>query len=208
MADGMRNRINGSHSRLLERSLQHIFPAESFPFAVRLSIDLLAAAGSEHMMALSAASLAMTDAGIPLRSQIAGAQDRKHSDCLLSCSCCVAESFLLLVAFVHILEFCMTQTWASTVALNSVDLVLAQCVLVTGDLVPAQQLLFALAVSDCFQSCRFAETSGLLYAVAVSACLRSYQFTETSGLLFTLAVSACLQSCHFAEKSGRMQAHK
>lgn len=70
--DGARNRINSTHSRSLERHLQPVFPSETFPFAVRLSIDLLAAGGSETMMALAAASLAMTDAGIPIHSQIAG----------------------------------------------------------------------------------------------------------------------------------------
>lgn len=89
----MRNRINGNHSRLLERSLQTVFPSATFPFAVRLSIDLMAAGGSETMMALSAASLAMADAGIPIQSQIAGAPKSW---------CCMMSLYAVCVLPIHV----------------------------------------------------------------------------------------------------------
>ena len=81
----VRSRLNSSYSRILERSLKAVMPSTSFPFAVRLSVEMLAADGSEAMTALGAASLALADAGIPLKTQLAGI--RLHtSNSVLSCA--------------------------------------------------------------------------------------------------------------------------
>ena len=58
--------------RLLEQGLHAAMPSTHFPFAVRLNVDLLAADGSEAVPALSAATLALADAGVPVESHVAG----------------------------------------------------------------------------------------------------------------------------------------
>ena len=69
-AEKKRNRRN--IGRLLERGLHAALPSTHFPFAVRLNADLLSADGSESTAALSAASLALADAGVPIDSHVAG----------------------------------------------------------------------------------------------------------------------------------------
>lgn len=68
----MRQRARRNTGRLLERGLAAAFPSTPFPFAVRLNVDMLAADGSEAMTALSAASLALADAGVPITAHVAG----------------------------------------------------------------------------------------------------------------------------------------
>ena len=58
--------------RMIESGLSTAFPSDTFPFAVRMHVDLLASDGSEAMLALSTALLAMADAGVPLRDHVAG----------------------------------------------------------------------------------------------------------------------------------------
>ena len=64
---------------LLESGLATAFPSDTFPFAVRLHVDLLASDGSEAMLALSTALLAMADAGVPLRDHVAGMHSISHA---------------------------------------------------------------------------------------------------------------------------------
>ena len=72
VTEGEKKRNSRSIGRLLERGLHAALPATDFPFAVRLTVDLLSADGSETMAALSAASLALADAGVPISAHIAG----------------------------------------------------------------------------------------------------------------------------------------
>ncbi len=70
--DPVKQRVRRNTGRMLESRLSAAFPSTPFPFAVRLNVDVLAADGSETMAALSAASLALADAGVPVRAQVAG----------------------------------------------------------------------------------------------------------------------------------------
>ena len=72
VTEGEKKRNSRSIGRLLERGLHAALPATHFPFAVRLTVDLLSADGSETMAALSAASLALADAGLPISAHVAG----------------------------------------------------------------------------------------------------------------------------------------
>ncbi|KAL0036610.1 hypothetical protein WJX79_002514 [Trebouxia sp. C0005] len=72
--DPVKHRVRRNTGRMLESRLSAAFPSTPFPFAVRLNVDVLAADGSETMAALSAASLALADAGVPVRAQVAGMQ--------------------------------------------------------------------------------------------------------------------------------------
>ncbi|DBB10117.1 hypothetical protein WJX82_000225 [Trebouxia sp. C0006] len=72
--DPVKQRVRRNTGRMLESRLSAAFPSTLFPFAVRLNVDVLAADGSETMAALSAASLALADAGVPVRAQVAGTQ--------------------------------------------------------------------------------------------------------------------------------------
>ena len=54
-----------------------------FPFAVRLTTDVLADDGSAAMTAVSSASLALTNAGVQLSSPVAGWSLRSMLACIL-----------------------------------------------------------------------------------------------------------------------------
>jgi len=61
------------HGALAERSLLNLLPAEAdFPYAMRLVSDILESNGSSSMATVCGASLALMDAGVPLRSACAG----------------------------------------------------------------------------------------------------------------------------------------
>lgn len=90
-----RNRNSRNIGRLLERGLQATLPATHFPFAVRLNVDLLSGDGSEAMAALSAASLALGDAGVAVQEHVAGL--------LLPASGLLHHLVLLAKFFVHLL---------------------------------------------------------------------------------------------------------
>src|ERR1700687_4924434 len=61
------------HGALAERALTSLLPPESeFPYAMRLVSDILESNGSSSMATVCGASLAMMDAGVPLRSPCAG----------------------------------------------------------------------------------------------------------------------------------------
>ncbi len=61
------------HGILAERSLHYVIPDEDqFPYTIRLVSDILESNGSSSMATVCACSLAMMDAGIPVRSHVAG----------------------------------------------------------------------------------------------------------------------------------------
>jgi polyribonucleotide nucleotidyltransferase len=61
------------HGALAERALQNLLPSEAdFPYAMRLVSDILESNGSSSMATVCGASLAMMDAGVPLKSPCAG----------------------------------------------------------------------------------------------------------------------------------------
>ena len=61
------------HGALAERALVNLLPAETdFPYAMRLVSDILESNGSSSMATVCGASLAMMDAGVPLKSACAG----------------------------------------------------------------------------------------------------------------------------------------
>src|SRR5215470_11653151 len=61
------------HGALAERALMNLLPAETdFPYAMRLVSDILESNGSSSMATVCGGSLAMMDAGVPLKSACAG----------------------------------------------------------------------------------------------------------------------------------------
>ncbi|RPI73566.1 MAG: polyribonucleotide nucleotidyltransferase [Ignavibacteriales bacterium] len=61
------------HGNLAERSLKMIFPHEStFPYTVRVISDILESNGSSSMATVCAGSLALMDAGVPIKKAVAG----------------------------------------------------------------------------------------------------------------------------------------
>ncbi|MCX6550479.1 MAG: polyribonucleotide nucleotidyltransferase, partial [Acidobacteria bacterium] len=61
------------HGALAERALVPVLPAEeTFPYTVRIVSDILESNGSSSMASVCGGSLAMMDAGVPLKSPVAG----------------------------------------------------------------------------------------------------------------------------------------
>jgi polyribonucleotide nucleotidyltransferase len=61
------------HGNLAERALQGVLPAfEEFPYTIRIVSDILESNGSSSMASVCGGSLALYDAGVPLRSAVAG----------------------------------------------------------------------------------------------------------------------------------------
>jgi polyribonucleotide nucleotidyltransferase len=61
------------HGALAERALVNMLPAEDrFPYTVRIVSDILESNGSSSMASVCGGSLAMMDAGVPLKSAVAG----------------------------------------------------------------------------------------------------------------------------------------
>ncbi|AKS23754.1 MAG: Polyribonucleotide nucleotidyltransferase [Leptospirillum sp. Group II 'C75'] len=61
------------HGNLAERALKPVLPArDSFPYSIRLVSDILESNGSSSMATVCGGSLAMMDAGIPIKSAVAG----------------------------------------------------------------------------------------------------------------------------------------
>ena len=61
------------HGALAERSLTPMLPTEEqFPYTVRIVSDILESNGSSSMASVCGGSLAMMDAGVPLKSAVAG----------------------------------------------------------------------------------------------------------------------------------------
>jgi len=61
------------HGNLAERAIQAVLPAfEEFPYTIRIVSDILESNGSSSMASVCGGSLALFDAGVPLRSAVAG----------------------------------------------------------------------------------------------------------------------------------------
>jgi len=61
------------HGMLAERALQSLLPAyEDFPYTIRIVSDILESNGSSSMATVCGGSMAMMDAGVPLRAPCAG----------------------------------------------------------------------------------------------------------------------------------------
>lgn len=61
------------HGNLAERALKYIAPTEeAFPYTIRLNSDILESNGSSSMATVCAGSLALMDAGVPVKCAIAG----------------------------------------------------------------------------------------------------------------------------------------
>src|SRR3954462_9754108 len=61
------------HGNLAERALQGLLPAfEEFPYTIRIVSDVLESNGSSSMASVCGGSLALFDAGVPMRGAVAG----------------------------------------------------------------------------------------------------------------------------------------
>ena len=61
------------HGNLAERALQSVLPAfEEFPYTIRIVSDILESNGSSSMASVCGGSLALYDAGVPIRGAVAG----------------------------------------------------------------------------------------------------------------------------------------
>ncbi|MFQ5798012.1 MAG: polyribonucleotide nucleotidyltransferase [Bacteroidota bacterium] len=61
------------HGNLAERALRSLVPEETeFPYTIRVVSDILESNGSSSMASVCAASLALMDAGVPIRKAVAG----------------------------------------------------------------------------------------------------------------------------------------
>uniref|UniRef100_A0AC34F1Z2 Polyribonucleotide nucleotidyltransferase n=1 Tax=Panagrolaimus sp. ES5 TaxID=591445 RepID=A0AC34F1Z2_9BILA len=65
------NRRELGHGVLAEKSLKHVIP-ENFPYCVRLACQVLESNGSTSMASACVGSLALFDAGVPIKSHVAG----------------------------------------------------------------------------------------------------------------------------------------
>ncbi|MEX0821657.1 MAG: polyribonucleotide nucleotidyltransferase [Rhodothermales bacterium] len=61
------------HGMLAERALQYVLPTEEeFPYTIRINADVLESNGSSSMASVCSGSMALMDAGVPLRKPVAG----------------------------------------------------------------------------------------------------------------------------------------
>lgn len=61
------------HGALAERALQYVLPGEeSFPYTMRIVSDILESNGSSSMASVCGGSLALMDAGVPVKDAVAG----------------------------------------------------------------------------------------------------------------------------------------
>ncbi|MCB0640385.1 MAG: polyribonucleotide nucleotidyltransferase, partial [Phaeodactylibacter sp.] len=60
------------HANLAGRSLKKVMPKEKWPYTVRIVSDILESNGSSSMATVCAGSLALMDAGIPIRAAVSG----------------------------------------------------------------------------------------------------------------------------------------
>jgi polyribonucleotide nucleotidyltransferase len=60
------------HGALAERSVRPMLPLETYPYTVRIVSEILESNGSTSMASVCGASLALMDAGVPMKSAVAG----------------------------------------------------------------------------------------------------------------------------------------
>jgi polyribonucleotide nucleotidyltransferase len=67
------NRREIGHGALAERSLLAVIPSENdFPYAIRVSSEIMSSNGSTSMASVCGGCLALMDAGVPIKSPVAG----------------------------------------------------------------------------------------------------------------------------------------
>jgi len=70
---GGQNRREIGHGALAERSIEPVIPAEKdFPYAIRVSSEVMESNGSTSMATVCAGVLSLMDAGVPLKRPVAG----------------------------------------------------------------------------------------------------------------------------------------
>ncbi|HVK59578.1 MAG TPA: polyribonucleotide nucleotidyltransferase [Candidatus Kapabacteria bacterium] len=75
---GETGRISGpgrreiGHGALAERSIAPMVPVKEFPYAIRLTCEIMESNGSTSMASVCGGSLALMDAGVPLKKPVAG----------------------------------------------------------------------------------------------------------------------------------------
>ena len=61
------------HGALAERALVHVIPSEEeFPYAIRVVNDILSSNGSSSMASVCGSTMALMDAGVPIKAPVAG----------------------------------------------------------------------------------------------------------------------------------------
>lgn len=65
------NRRELGHGALAEKAIKHVIP-NNFPYCIRLAAQVLESNGSSSMAAVCGGSLALYDAGVPLKAPVAG----------------------------------------------------------------------------------------------------------------------------------------
>jgi polyribonucleotide nucleotidyltransferase len=60
------------HGRLARRGIQAVLPGEEFPYVMRIVAEITESNGSSSMASACGASLALMDAGVPVKSPVAG----------------------------------------------------------------------------------------------------------------------------------------
>ncbi len=67
------NRREYGHGALAERALAYVLPAvEDFPYAIRVVSEILSSNGSTSQAAICGSTLALMDAGVPIKAPVAG----------------------------------------------------------------------------------------------------------------------------------------
>ena len=70
---GGQNRREIGHGALAERSIEPVIPSkESFPYAIRVSSEVMESNGSTSMASVCSGVMALMDAGVPLKRPVAG----------------------------------------------------------------------------------------------------------------------------------------
>jgi polyribonucleotide nucleotidyltransferase len=70
---GGQSRREIGHGALAERSIEPVIPAEAdFPYAIRVSSEVMESNGSTSMASVCAGVLALMDAGVPIKTPVAG----------------------------------------------------------------------------------------------------------------------------------------
>jgi len=70
---GFTNRREIGHGALAEKALLPLIPKkEDFPYTIRLVTEILSSNGSSSMASISGSSLALMDAGVPIKSHVSG----------------------------------------------------------------------------------------------------------------------------------------
>ncbi|MDZ4742404.1 MAG: polyribonucleotide nucleotidyltransferase [Verrucomicrobiota bacterium] len=60
------------HGNLAERSIEPMMPKDNFPYAVRLTAEIMESNGSTSMASVCGGTLALLDAGVPMKAPVAG----------------------------------------------------------------------------------------------------------------------------------------